>query len=271
MSALRDPACAGLPAFCPSCGTPVPRDKELPDAPCEPVGPNQGDAAYTPESNAASVPGTPSSPTGDDGQKNSDIPVSSSPGPWMEKPGEFQQSPHTKRSAVTVIPGPDEKERPVFSRVPVLAIASHKYLILILIAIIVLAGIAVLEGKLRLPSLDSSAGPVDSAGSAAEGTGSAQEQVATTPAIITQAVNFTPGPTRCPSGQPPGLLSRRNVTPQAGLSLSGLWEGKVRQAVQDVFVRLTRSDGQVITGSSGPCRLAAALNSRAPERWIVLK
>jgi Double zinc ribbon len=255
------PLCGTLLApgsrFCPSCGTPVPRDEEIPDAPCEPVGLNQRDAAYTPENSAGSVPVTPSS-TGDTGQKNSDIPVSSSPGPSPEKPVGVQKFPHKKRSVVTVIPEPDEKVRPVFSLVPVPAIASKKYLILILIAIVVIAGIAVFEGKLRLPSPGSSAGFADSADLAVGGTGSAPEQVAATPAIIAQVINLTPGPTQVP---PDNLLvyfqAERDPTSRiVSVRFTG---GKGQAGVQDVFVRLTRSDGQVLTGSFRPLQVGSGV------------
>ena len=132
-------------------------------------------------------------------------------------------------------------------------------MILIVIAVIIFT-VMVASGGLRLPAVYSSSG---AANLSAEGTLSALEPSAVDPdlntattTVVPPVISFTPGPTRVP---PDNLLvyfqaERDPTTRIVSVQYMG---GKGQAGVRDVLVRLTRSDGQVLTGSFKPIQVGS--------------
>ena len=140
--------------------------------------------------------------------------------------------------------------------------AAHKYLVFILIACLCLAGLAWLDmAKVHLPDLSGNGADISSEGS--QSTPSPEEPdtglAGTDAQVIAPVINLTPGPTQVP---PDNLLvyfqAERNPTTRI---VSVRFEGGKGQAgVRDVSVRLTRSDGQVLTGSFKPVQAGSGVD-----------
>jgi hypothetical protein len=261
------PLCGTLLApgsrFCPSCGTPVPPDPGQLDIRSESA--QSFILAETPpdEDSEGAKDVVPGSHEGSQKQKNPDIADSPSLITAIIKPGGKRKARSQKRSVVTTLAEPEPLGRPLFSRIPFGAIQSHKYLIFIIVAAIVIAGLF-FTGAIRFPA------------SFATGTGTSFSAEAAQPALESSAVNNTgqdailpsatipiinlsPGPTEIP---PDNLLvyfqaERDPTTRMVSVQFMG---GKGQAGVQDVFVRLTRSDGQVLTGTFKPIQVGSGVD-----------
>jgi RNA polymerase subunit RPABC4/transcription elongation factor Spt4 len=245
--------------FCPSCGTPVPANPDQPEIPTESAEQSHGEAQPFPEKAAVAVTGASEIADESLEQDLSVIPEKSIHDSVTSKSTGNQRGERAKRSVVTIISEPDTHARTVFSWIPLAWIVSHKYMILIVIAVIIFT-VMVASGGLRLPAVYSSSG---AANLSAEGTLSALEPSAVDPdlntattTVVPPVISFTPGPTRVP---PDNLLvyfqaERDPTTRIVSVQYMG---GKGQAGVRDVLVRLTRSDGQVLTGSFKPIQVGS--------------
>jgi hypothetical protein len=254
--------------FCSSCGTPVPANPERTEDSVNPS-PERSGVAVPPRKDGAEAK-VPECAADSSEQRLPAIPENSIQVPAISKPTGNRKAGRVKRSAVTIVSEPDAQISTVFSRIPVAGIASHKYLVLILIAVVVIASMAAF-GILRLPAPDSSSGA--GANLSAEGAQSTlessvvpgPEQVVTTDTIVPPVINLTPGPTQVP---PDNLLvyfqaERDPITKIVSVLFMG---GKGQAGVRDVFVRLTRSDGQVLTGSFKPIQVGSGVELPGTEK-----
>jgi Double zinc ribbon len=246
--------------FCSSCGTPVSTNMEQLEERADPSETNFEGASQSPENKTGFVPVVPES-VDETHEKN--IPV-------ISKTTENRKALKAKRSVVTVVSDPDTPSRTVFSQIPVAWIASHSYLILILIAVVVIASLAV-SGMIKLPAPDYSSGDVtnlsaDETRSMPDSSDvSYQDQVVTTTTTVSPVINLTPGPTQVP---PDNLLvyfqaERDPITRIVSVMFMG---GKGQAGVSDVFVRLTRSDGQVLTGTFKPIQVGSGIELPGTEK-----
>jgi hypothetical protein len=194
------------------------------------------------------------------------IPPTESP---VSRTAEARKSRRNKRSADTIITEPDSPSGQLFSRIPA-AIASHKFLAFIIIAAIVITSLAA-AGILQLPQISLNSGTV--ANLAADGSqltpqlsgASGHALVSPTVTIDSTAISLTPGPTQVP---PDSLMvyfqaERDPTTRIVSVSFMG---GKGQAGIRDVFVRLTRSDGQVLTGTFKPLESGNGVELQGTEK-----
>jgi RNA polymerase subunit RPABC4/transcription elongation factor Spt4 len=256
--------------FCPSCGRPVPTNPERPDVKGKPADQHNGSTAQQRENSAESLPLSAESASTICEKKNPDIPDEGGQSPATGKPIGKQKAWQVKRSAVTTVPDTGAQTKPLISRLPIAWIGSHKYLVLIIIAVLVIAGMAAF-GIPGLPALNFSSGT--SADNSAERLQSTTEssmvsdpeQNLTNIIVVPPATLLTPGPTQVP---PENLRvyfqAERNPTNRiVTVSFMG---GKGQVGVRDVFVRLTRSDGQVLTGTFKPLQAGGGIELQGTEK-----
>jgi Double zinc ribbon len=254
--------------FCPSCGTPVPANPDQPEIPAESVQQSHEGVLPFPENSASSVTGAPEIAAESLEQDLPVIPEKFINNSVTSKPTGNQRGERAKRSVVTILSEPDAPARTVFSRIPLVSIISHKYHILILVAFMVFIVMAA-SGGLRLPALYSSGAKENLS---AEVTQSTLEQSAVDPdqniataTIVPPVISFTPGPTEVP---PDNLLvyfqaERDPTTRIVSVQFMG---GKGQAGVQDVFVRLTRSDGEILSGSFKPIQAGSGVELQGTEK-----
>jgi hypothetical protein len=178
-----------------------------------------------------------------------------------------------KRSPVTVIPGPDGEIPPAFRRSPLPGILSHKRLIAILIAILIIAGVAAFGGIPVFPSPGPHMNPGNGTALPASVAQPAPdlspvpgpEPVATETTVAPPVYSPLPGPTQVP---PEKYLAYFQVTRDPFSDIvSVLFMGSNDQAgIQDVVVRLTRSDGQVLTGTFRPLETGTGVELQGTEK-----
>jgi RNA polymerase subunit RPABC4/transcription elongation factor Spt4 len=256
--------------FCPSCGAPVTTGTEPSDVHGDPAGLKDGSAGKQSGEHAGSVSAPPGSAPDAGTQKLPDIPGESPVDRATSKSTGKRKGGRIKRSAVTTLADTETEARPLVSRIPVAWIQSHKYQVLILIAALVIAGVAAV-GIPKLPALFSSSttgadslteGGLSTLGSSA---GSDLEPGTTAVTAVPTVISLTPGQTQVP---PDNLLvyfqAERDPTSRiVTVSFNG---GKGQAGVRDVFVRLTRSDGQVLTGTFKPLAAGSGVELQGTEK-----
>jgi len=254
--------------FCPSCGTPVPRETGTSNV-------HSGSSAQQ-----SPIPDIPSDenpaslkqeivegPDGFPKKQDPDIPDSSSPVTAIIKPTGKRISRSQKRSAVTTLAEPEPPGCPLFTRIPFGVIRSRKYLVFIIVAAIVIAGLF-FTGTIRFPALfatgtSPSAEAVQPALESSTVNNTVQDVIIPTAAI--PVINLNPGPTEIP---PDNLLvyfqaERDPTTRIVSVRFMG---GKGQAGVRDVLVRLTRSDGQVLTGTFKPIQVGSGVDLQGTEK-----
>jgi RNA polymerase subunit RPABC4/transcription elongation factor Spt4 len=256
--------------FCPSCGTPVPQETDT-------LNVHYGSSARqspipeipSDENSASLKQENPGSAEGFQKQKDPDIPDSSSPVDAIIKLTRKRKSRSQKRSAVTILAETEPQGSPLFTRIPFGAIHSHKYLIFIIVAAIVIAGLF-FTGTIRSPTLLATgtgiSPPAEEVQSAlVSSTVNNTGMDATLSTVATPIINLEPGPTEIP---PDNLLvyfqaERDPTTRIVSVQFMG---GKGQAGVRDVLVRLTRSDGQVLTGTFKPLQVGSGVELQGTEK-----
>jgi hypothetical protein len=164
-------------------------------------------------------------------------------------------------SARTTVPSPPG--RPLISALPDWRIFAAAALTLVLLGLAALA----LFGYLPLPAIGFSAGtfsPVVPVTTTPNGAGTS---ASVTPAVTSTAetVSLVPGPTKLP---PENFLVyfQAERDPRNHLVTVQYMGGKGQYAVQEVFVRLTRSDGQVMTGTFRPIQIGSGVELQGTEK-----
>ena len=245
--------------FCPSCGAMIGSTKDKP---------------------VAESPKKPS-------KKKSRVPAHEepveNPGPQNGgQPDSPQQEP--ERPAVVSEP-PEEKDepRPALKRpLPVAkttippggrrGLAAHlgrgTGMIAIIIVLILAGAVLIFSGILSLPSLISPAeipapvNPEPTMAPAAVTTEQATPAASVSPA---GSASLVPGPTQTPPAHLDIVLQTERDPRTRVISVEYMG-GKGQYGVREIFVRLTRSDGEVLTGSFKPIQIGSRIELQGTER-----
>ena len=249
--------------FCPSCGTPVSADQERPGNGIGLLQERPAPAANPQEDDDASVPQNPEGAAGID-----------SPPPLLTREAIGHTTDlHENRSATTIVTDSDREVQPASCRSALSWISSHSSLIVIFLVIIVITWVATSSGILVLPSSGSQVGAGNGASHPLNITQpvpdasviSGQEPVTADATIAPPVFSPLPGPTQVPPGN---LLVYLQVErdPFTNIVSVLFMGGKGQAGVQNVVVRLTRSDGLVLTGTFKPLQTGSGVELQGTEK-----
>ncbi len=256
--------------FCSSCGTMVGNSKDNPAG--QPEAPGENPApARKPGTSRAKKP----KPAEVAGQEKKPDPLMMVPEPDDSDTADETGVPEKTVSEKSRVPGPritlppEEKNRPI----PVLS--GGKMLPVIAVVVVLVAAAALISaGVLHIPVFPESSGgnnplptvPADTTTPVpAETTPVPVTELTEIPVTTNGVVSLVPGPTQVP---PDNLLvyfqaERDPLTKIVSVLYMG---GKGQHGVQDVFVRLTRSDGQVLTGTFKPEQVGSGVELQGTEK-----
>jgi len=263
--------------FCPSCGAPVTTSPEQSEIQSEPSQKLTDTASHPRKESAVVVPKTPECTisavenTGE--QKFQDMPGKTTPGPASDRPGAGKTPDGQSRATITIVPDPDTNLLSGPSRLPVSKIVPYKKPVVILIAILFITGLIIFGYIIRFPvpgsPVGSGTGADQSAGASQilpeSSVASDQEHVTTTPTIAIPVFSPEPGQTQVPPGKF-FVYFQAERDPFTNIVSVLFMGGKGQVAVQDVVVRLTRSDGQVLTGTFKPLQAGSGVELQGTEK-----
>jgi hypothetical protein len=249
--------------FCPSCGTMVGKSKKKPLEIAE-----EPKTAAAPVKKARGSRARKTKAAADENQP---------PDPLMMIPEENESpaagagevpEPSASTEAPKPVPSPAVRTLPASSRQPLLqALPGRKSLVVIAAFVLLLAGIALFATG--IVSLPHTAGPgTDTAAVTAIPTvapSAAATETTAVPAATTEEISFVPGPTEVP---PDNLQISLEVNrdPQTKVVSVQYMGGRGQNGVKNVSVRLTRSDGQVLTGSFKPVQVGSGTELQGTEK-----
>lgn len=256
--------------FCPSCGTMIGSSKEKGHA-GEPAG-----KAVSRKPRAAK-PETPEKQGGQEKENGGEIggktpaPDSGTP---VEDPGAKDEKTDDAPEGGEP-PAPVKKAVPPPSRITVpssgggwgmLTGKGRNKAVAGILVVLLLAGAAlVFTGLLSLPHAPSS--PVDTQPTTAPATRPVPTATATsgTGAVAGTNISLVPGPTQTlPTSLDIVLQEERD--PRTKMISVEFMGGKGQYGVREIFVRLTRSDGEVLTGSFKPLRVGSRIELQGTEQ-----
>lgn len=176
-----------------------------------------------------------------------------------------------KRVAITTPAVPDIPARSFVYRIPVASIVSHRFLAIVIavaVMIAVLAGI----GVLKMPAVPGSGNTGNLIATTGEETVAADNTTAIhdteqTPILQTTppSVSLTPGPTQVPPDRFK-VYFQAERDPTTRIVSVQFMGGQGQAGVRDVLVRLTRSDGQVLTGTFKPIQAGSGVDLQGTDK-----
>lgn len=245
--------------FCPSCGAMIGSTKDKPDAGSPKKTPAK--KSRVPVSEESPAPHEPENAKHPDSPKN----VPDDKGPAHEPP---EEKPEPRPAKKTPVPPAKTTIPPGRSHGLAARLGQGTMMIAVILVLILAGAVLIFSGFLSLPVVSSQ--PVVPPGVVPETTPSPVPVAATTamPAVSvapTRNISLVPGPTQTlPAHLDIVLQTERD--PRTRMISVEYMGGKGQYGVREIFVRLTRSDGEVLTGSFKPIQIGSRIELQGTEQ-----